>query len=202
MKSSVINLRPLLAAALSLCLAGCSQWHWDMGMDLDELALPEPEEKLSLGEVLERFGPPLRISASDSGYVMAWEHWQVRENNVGLSLGAAGADFMSADWGELRAKGEFILLTFDRDHMLTAAEYDSWDKHGGGGQAVQPFMGFVSVTDTDGLLDRRQQHRWGMTMTKRLPEALNTQSDPHSGQAGIEQRGTPTAVGQQALEMQ
>ena len=192
-----------VAACLSLLLlAGCSQWHWDMGVDLDEMALPAPGERLSLGEMLDRFGPPLRMSATDTGYVMAWEHWQVRENSLGFSLGAAGADFLSADWGEIRARGEFILLTFDREHMLTAAEYATWDKHGGGGQAIQPFMSFVSVTDTEGLLDRRRQHRWGMTMTQRLPEALNTQSDPHSGQAGLEQRGTPTAVGQQALEMQ
>jgi hypothetical protein len=172
-----------------------------MGMDLDELELPAPDEQVSLGEALERFGPPLRLSATDTGYVMAWEHWQVGESTLGFSLGAAGADFMSADWGQIRAKGEFILLTFDRNHQLTAAEYATWDKHGGGGQAIQPFMSFVSVTDTEGLLDRRQQHRWGMTMTQRLPEALNTGSDPHSGQSGLEQRGTPTGVGQQSLEM-
>lgn len=188
-------------ALLCLALSGCSQWHWDMGMDLDELALPAPDEQVSLGEALERFGPPLRLSATDTGYVMAWEHWQVGESTLGFSLGAAGADFMSADWGQIRAKGEFILLTFDRNHQLTAAEYATWDKHGGGGQAIQPFMSFVSVTDTEGLLDRRQQHRWGMTMTQRLPEALNTASDPHSGQSGLEQRGTPTGVGQQSLEM-
>jgi len=194
--------RRATSALLCLVLTGCSQWHWDMGFDLDEMVLPDPRsEKISLQEALDRFGPPLRISATDTGYVMAWEHWKVRENSFGISLGAAGADFMSADWGEIRAKGEFILMTFDREHMLTAAQHTTWDKRGGGGQAIQPFMGFVSVTDTDGLLDRRTQHRWGMSMTQRLPEALNRDSDPHSGQAGIEQRGTPTAVGQQSLEM-
>jgi hypothetical protein len=141
------------------------------------------------------------MSASETGYLLAWEHWEVGETNVGFSLGAAGADFLSADWGRMRAKGEFILLTFNRENLLTAAVRSDWDSNRGGGQAIQPFFSFVSVVDADDLVRRMHQHRWGMDILQSSRHALNRNSSPYTGQAGIEQRGTPSGVGQQSLEM-
>ena len=141
------------------------------------------------------------MSATESGFVLAWEHWHIREDSIGISLGALGADFMTADWGEMRVKGEFLLLTFDKQHLLSSATHSQWDNYGGGGQAVQPFFGFVSVVDADDLTDSLPQHRWGSTLLQRLPGTLNSNSSLDSGQNGLQQRGTPTAAGQQALEM-
>jgi hypothetical protein len=185
-----------------LLLGGCiTQWHYDLGEHMDAVAMPLPSKGTSLADTLVMLGPPHRMSASETGYLLAWEHWHVRETNVGFSLGAAGADFMSADWGRMRAKGEFILLTFDRDNTLTAAARSDWDSNRGGGQAVQPFFSFVSVVDADDLVRRMHQHRWGMGLLQRPTEALNRDSSPYSGQAGIEQRGTPRGAGQQTLEL-
>lgn len=156
---------------------------------------------MPLREALALLGPPLRMTATDTGFVLAWEHWHIRENELGVSLGALGADFMSADWGEMRAKGEFLLLTFDRDHLLTSATRSSWDNYGGGGSAIQPFFGFVSVVDSDDLLEPMPQHQWGISYLQRLPGTLNRHSSPDSGQSGLQQRGTPTAIGQQSLQM-
>jgi len=101
----------------------------------------------------------------------------------------------------MRVKGEFLLLTFDKQHLLSSATHSQWDNYGGGGQAVQPFFGFVSVVDADDLTDSLPQHRWGSTLLQRLPGTLNSNSSLDSGQNGLQQRGTPTAAGQQALEM-
>ena len=189
---------PLLLACL--LLGGCvTQWHYDLGEHMDADAVPLPAAGTSLAESLALLGPPHRMSASETGYLLAWEHWHVRETNVGFSLGAVGADFLSADWGRMRASGEFLLLTFDREHLLTAAVRTDWDSDRGGGQAVQPFFSFVPVVDADDLVRRMHQHRWGMDILQPTTRALNRNSSPYTGQAGIEQRGTPQGIGQQSL---
>ncbi len=194
--------RGLVILPALLLLGGCiTQWHYDLGEHIDEEEYPLPAAGTTLADTLLMLGAPHRMSASDNGYLLAWEHWDVRETSVGFSLGAAGADFLSADWGTMRAKGEFILLMFDRDNLLTAAARSDWDSNRGGGQAVQPFFSFVSVVDADDLVRRMHQHRWGMGMLRPPIEALNRESSPYTGQSGIEQRGTPRGIGQQALEL-
>ena len=90
-----------------LLLGGCiTQWHYDLGEHIDEEEMPLPPTGTTLADTLVMLGPPHRMSASDTGYLLAWEHWDVLETKVGFSLGAAGADFLSADWGRMRAKGE------------------------------------------------------------------------------------------------
>lgn len=190
-----------LAFSLAL-LSGCvTQWHYDLGMPLYQAELPGPEQNIGLAEALELLGPPQRMSASSTGYVLAWEHWHIRETSVGLSLGAMGADFLSADWGAMNAKGEFLLLTFNKQHLLTGSTRSQWDNHAGGGKAIQPFLSMVSVVDTGDLVNRLPQHRWGAAFLRPLPKGLNSSSDPNSGQNGLEQRGTPNAIGQRSLEM-
>jgi hypothetical protein len=182
----------------SCAITACSQWRYDLGTPLDSARLPQQDTPLGL--VLDQLGPPLRVSATDSGLVLAYEHWHIREEAIGFSLGALGAEFLSVDWGEMRVKGEFLLLTFDKQHLLSSATHSEWDNYGGGGQAVQPFFGFVSVVDADGLLDSMPQHRWGgALMQGRLAASLNRHSNPDTGHGGLQQRGTPTAVGQQSL---
>jgi hypothetical protein len=190
----------LCALLASSLLTACSQWRYDMGTPLASVDLPR--QNMRLEQALKLLGPPLRMSATDGGFVLAWEHWHIREDGVGFSLGALGADFLSADWGEMRVKGEFLLLTFDKQHLLTSATRSNWDNYGGGGKAVQPLFGFVSVVDTDDLTGSMPQHRWGRSLLeRRLPTSLNSGSNSDTGQHGLQQRGTPTAIGQQSLEM-
>lgn len=189
-----------LLAVLTL-LAGCTQWRYHLGDPLDYAQQPPLEKGITLQQALDVLGPPLRLSASDGGYVMAWEHWHISENTIGVSLGALGADFLSVDWGAMHAQGEFLLLTFDLDRTLTSVSHSTWDSKRGGGQAVQPFVGVVSVVEAGDLLEELPQHRWGFMQLQRMPTALNQGSSPDSGDAGLEQRGTPPSMGQRSLEM-
>ncbi len=190
----------LIALLTVAVLSGCTQWRYDMGDPLSPSQTPEPGQAPTLSEVLEQLGPPMRISATADGYVLAWEHWRVKEDTIGLSLGPLGADFLSIDLGNARMEGEFILATFNSEHELTGAAFSDWDSEAGRGQALQPFFG-VSVVDVDDLVSRMPQHSWGAASLDRLPEALNAHNRPDTGQAGIQQRGTPTGIGQQTLEM-
>lgn len=192
--------RKCLLATLCL-LAACTQWHYDLGAPLARTDFDETVEASSLAAVLDELGPPQRLSAAGNGFVLAWEHWRINEDTLGIRLGALGADIMSIDWGKARVRGEFLILTFDREHLLTASTYSSWDSKFGGGQAIQPFFSFVSLVDVDDLVEKMPQHRWGASTLQPMPRALNRGSNTDTGQNGIEQRGTPTTIGQHSLEM-
>jgi hypothetical protein len=200
-RTYVSRFRGALIALLTVAvLPGCTQWRYDMGDPLSPSQTPEPGQALSLSEVLAQLGPPMRLSATADGYVLAWEHWRVAEDTIGLSLGPFGADFLSIDWGAARMQGEFILATFDFQHRLTSAAFSTWDSDAGSGAALQPFVG-MSLVDVGDLVGRMPHHRWGAANLERLPEAINTPNRPDTGQAGIQQRGTPSGAGQRSLEM-
>ena len=190
-----------LLVGLLLLVQGCTQWRYDIGQSLADVQAPDAGQRPHLGEVLLQLGPPQRLSSTTNGYVMAWEHWLIREDSIGFSLGFLGADLLSIDWGDAKVSGEFLLLSFDSDHRLVSSDFSSWDGKAGGGSAVQPIFGVVSVVDVDDLTERMPQHDWGRGNLLRLPEAVNAPSAPDLGSGGIEQRGTPTGVGQRSLEM-
>ena len=194
-------IRTLAGLSVLWLLQGCTQWSYELGQPLSQSNIPTAEDALSLTAVLAELGPPQRISSAPSGYVMGWEYWQVRENSLGVSLGAMGADFLSVDWGRADVSGEFLLLTFDREHRLSGSTLSKWTGGIGSGSAIQPFFGVVDVVEVGDLVGRMPQHRWGATRLLPLPEAINSASRPDMGDTGIQQRGTPTGVGQQSLEM-
>lgn len=192
------DLRALGAVILVLLLSGCTQWRYELGSRLPAETLPASAS--SLGDVLTRLGPPQRLSALGNGYVLAWEFWQIREDTIGLSLGAMGADLLSVDWGKAHMHGEFLLVTFDRQHRVTSSSFARWSNDAGGGQAIQPMLGLVSLVDVEDMLADMPQHQWGGSLLSPLPEAVNSHSRPDTGQSGIQRRGTPTGSGQQSLE--
>ena len=190
--------------SLLLCLGalqGCSQWRYELGSPLAETQTPREADTPSLAAVLANLGPPTRVSALPAGYVLAWDHWRISEDTVGFSLNVLGVDFLSVDWGDARMRGESVLATFNRRHELTGAAFAQWDSHAGGSTSMQPLFG-VSLVEVDDLVAAMPVHRWGATSLDRLPAALNAANRPGNGRAGIQQRGTPTGIGQQTLELE
>jgi hypothetical protein len=109
-----------------LLLSGCTQWRYELGTRVSPDALSDTGQGLTLTEVLARLGPPARLSAEGEGYVLAWEYWQIREDTIGMSLGFLGADLASVDWGDAHMHGEFLLVTLDRQHQVTATGFARW----------------------------------------------------------------------------
>ena len=194
----------------SVLLGGCTQWRYDIGEPIASLQNADQTQpattgevkvpSLSLGQVLDQLGPPHHVSAASAGFAMAWEYWHIREDSVGISLGALGADFLTFDWGTMHAQGEFVLLTFDANHQLTAISRSTWDGPAGSGMAVQPFVSVISVLDSDDLRGPLPQHAWGAGLLQQLPRGLNRVSNTNEGRNGLQQRGTPAAVGQHTLD--
>jgi hypothetical protein len=192
--------RLLTVLALILLLSACTQWRYNLGTRLSPDLLPDDGQDLSLTDVLATLGPPLRLSEFGEGYVLAWEFWKIDEDTIGLSLGAMGINVFSIDWGDAHMHGEFLLVTFNRQHEVTGRAFSRWSNDAGGGQAIQPFLGIVSLVDVEDMVDNLPQHKWGSTLLQPLPEALNANSRPDMGQAGIQRRGTPTGTGQRSME--
>lgn len=190
----------LAALSLVLLLSACTQWRYELGTRLSPELLPEEHTHATLTDVLAKLGPPLRLSAAGEGYVLAWEFWKIREDTVGLSLGALGTDVLSVDWGRAHMHGEFLLVTFNRQHQVTGRAFSRWSNDAGGGQAIQPLVGLVSLVDVEDMVVDLPQHQWGSGLLLPLPEAMNAQSRPDTGQTGIARRGTPNGVGQRSLE--
>jgi hypothetical protein len=191
----------LTASLLMLLLSGCiSMRYYELGVPLTEADSPNPDDGVNLVTVMQQLGPPQRLSATTNGYVMAWEYWYVTERKVGFSLGAAGADFLSVDWGDANARGDFLLMSFDRDHRLLTSHFEEWDQSAGVGQGVQPFLSAIDVVDVEDLLRPLRQHEWGFNSLGSLPATLNRDNRMDTGQNGIQQRGTTRAVGQESSE--
>lgn len=181
-------------------LGGCTQWRYDLGTPILPDQLSEAAAGMPLGEVLANLGPPHRVSATTDGYVLAWEFWKIREDTIGLSLGALGTDLLSVDWGKARVSGDFLIAFFDHQHRLTASAFSQWQGDAGGGRAIQPMIGLVSLVDVEDLVDELPHHDWGAGLLEPLPVAVNSDSRPDTGQNGIQRRGTPVGIGQQSLE--
>jgi hypothetical protein len=193
-----INRGAAIVVLLSL-LSGCTQFHYELGEALP-LEVEAHREGDSLVSVMATLGPPLRLAAADDHLLMAWEAWRIRESAIGVSLGFAGADFLNADWGRARVRGDYLLMTFDAQKRLTAAARIKRDNRVGGGTAVQPLIGFVSVVDVQDLLLPLPQNSWGANQLLPLPAVLNNPQSPGLGNTGIEQRGTPVGAGARSLE--
>ncbi|MEM8660759.1 MAG: hypothetical protein AAGF35_07740 [Pseudomonadota bacterium] len=196
---TAIRVRAASVLLLAILLAGCSQWRYELGQPLVADSLPESDSPITLSEVLAQLGPPLRLSAVGTGYVLAWEHWTIDEDTLGVRLGALGADIMSVDWGDAQLTGEFLLVTFNRQHEVTAQTFSRWSSDSTDARAIQP-IGLVPLVDVDDMTDNLPQHFWGRELLLPIPQAINAQSRPDTGRSGIQQRGTPTGTGQRSLE--
>lgn len=189
-------MRGVLALLLVLwLLPGCSQWEHQLGASLPE-GYENTARGLTLAAVLADLGPPLRYSAGDSGLVMAWEAWNIREDTLGFSLGFAGADLLEVDWGDARISGDFLVISFDDERRVSGAFRARRDGDIGGGAALQPLGSLVSVVDVNDLLRSLPQHRWGASQLLPPAEALNNAQRPGMGDTAVEQRGTPGGAGQ------
>ena len=189
----------LLCLAALLFLGACSFNKYDLGTPLSTWQESSPPEDLA--GALELLGPPLRISALADGFTLAWEYWQVDEKKIGLSLRPLGLEFLSIDWGDANTQGEFLLLSFNSQHELVAARYSDWDRNAGGGKGIQALVSVVDVVDIDDLTEKLPYHRWGASALAPPPVGLNRSQNMNEGGNGLQQRGTPTAVGQHSLQM-
>ena len=61
--------RVLVLMCLLLSFAGCTQYRtYNLGVPLQESEMPTPEQGWTMSQVLDKLGPPLRLSAEANGW--------------------------------------------------------------------------------------------------------------------------------------
>jgi hypothetical protein len=190
-----------LACGAAMLIAACSRIPVGAGYEADfvtfDRVLPETAGTLTPGtatdeDVLAALGPPAAITAMADGYAFLYEGGRLRNRGVGANVYQARASYAWSAAGF--SLGAFV---FDRQGRLTAAAVERSDEGTGKGFSI----GTQNAAAVDQLpyILPASQHVWGRQLLDRLPAGLNAGSDPDSGEAGFELRGTSPSVGQRTL---
>lgn len=198
-----LRLTRALCISLIICLLGssCSQYTYVMGDDLVDANVGD-WVGMSASQVFSTLGPPHKLSGTTDGYVLAWENVTVVEQSAGFSLGLLGLNALQADWGSAAAEGELVLVMVDRSWTVIDVSGSRWNRSVGDGAGVQPVAAIAPLVDVDNFLTPMPHHFWGANMLLPIHQAQNNAMRPDTGQSGIQQRGTPRAVGQRSLEFE
>jgi len=186
---------------ISNFLWGCSQYSYVMGNALPPRTSVDWTDK-ALGTLMIEFGPPHHIARAPNGYFLAWEAVTVTETSAGLGLGVFGLNALQADWSNATASGDFLLVRVDQDGQVTEFSREDWQRIVGTGAGVQPIAAVAPLVDVDAYLTSLPQHEWGSALLLPIQQAQNMHSIPNISGAGIEQRGTPSAIGQKVLSLE
>ena len=199
----------MLQASRMLCLAvgiafgsgGCTVIHKQYDQRLPEAGTLQPG-RTHYRDVLAACGPPAKLSALDEQLVFLYEQAALTERQLGVNLELMGMTLFKLVYGRGHARRQVAMLTFDEAGELQAVGWDDHTESLGSGVSLQFIVALVSVTDSAGLDDVPTSHYWGASLlASELSEGLNRHSDPGSGTAGLEQKGTPHAAGQRTLEL-
>ncbi len=190
-------------ALICLCalLPACSQIREDVGqpfaVEASRLAAAN-----NYHQVLDLLGPPHRLSVGDAGMVFLYEEIDLIEDQVGINLSHNGFALFKAVAARGIAERRLLLVSFDRQGQNQALKYDEETGAAAWGAALQIIFAVAGVVDDGDLSQSPKVHEWGFALLEPdLPIALNRQQQLDSGSGGIQQQGTPTAVGQQTLEL-
>jgi hypothetical protein len=185
-----------------LLLGGCSTIREDVGQPLrvDDRAL---EGATDYHAVLDAFGPPHRLSIGDTGMVFLYEELDLFELQAGLNLSGKRAALFKAVMARGTAERRVLIASFDSRGNTQAIRYLEGEEAAARGAALQFVFAVAGVVDDDDLSRPPFIHEWGFGLLEAdLPCALNRGQSLETGNHGIEQQATPTAVGQHALELQ
>ena len=147
-------------------------------------------------------GPPHKLSRTDHGMTFLYEEVDLLERQLGLNLGAGEIVLLKAVAAREYAERRTLLLTFDAQGRKQSLNYHEWSDIAAQGAALQFVFIVASVADEGDLNDSPSSHRWGFGLLEAdLPRALNRRTSLESGESGVELKGTPTNIGQHALEL-
>ena len=191
----------MAAVGIGMLLQACTVIHQEVGQALhvDHSSLSEATH---YSEVLDLLGPPHKISRTSSGMVFAYEEVDLTERQLGVNLTIKDVTLLKVVVAREYADRQALMIVFDEGGDLKSYGHDEWSDIVAEGGAFQFIFVIASVADEGTLNDSPIVHDWGMGLLEaNHSHSLNRQSNLDTGQSGIEQIGTPTAVGQRTLEL-
>jgi hypothetical protein len=183
----------LLLFILISFMVSCTRMHLSVDKALDSARIHTIQQNTPYADVLAVLGPPAKLTALPSGFAFLYESTQASQRGLSLS-------FFVPVFSVNISKGNRVLdayVVVFNEHGLVV----------GSGQITKsvPLNFSLAVSLSTGgkfreLTTPAPQHHWGMSMLQPLSKTLNTANDVDAGMHGLEQRGTPLAVGQRTLE--
>lgn len=191
----------LLATAV-VCATGCASIDRRFGNPLPFEAFESVETASHYSVLLEKFGPPTRMTALPSGMAFLYEYVRIRERQYGLVLPGEVGNLIKAVYASADATTESMIFVFDDEGALLGSDSEITKSDAGGGFSVSLIFTLGSLTDTaDYEESARQSVDWGAGLTQPPLTMLNRAQSLETGESGFELSGTSPAAGQHTLEM-
>jgi hypothetical protein len=150
--------------------------------------------------ILDELGPPAYITSLADGFAFQYETLQVEEQQFGLSADVDLFRWFKLSYGRAKVDREVHTFVFNNAGYVQAYGKKQIRDDAGKGISYQFIVKVAQVVDTQYLEKASPQHNWGVALLQPLPVALNREQNLDSGLHGLEQRGTPTDIGQRTLE--
>jgi hypothetical protein len=196
-----IHLTTVLIVSLT-ALSGCASITNRIDRSLDSSVAELTEDHTHYHKILDELGPPAQISSLSNGFAFQYEALQIDEQQIGFAVDIEYFRWFKLAYGGARVKREVHTFVFDQDGYLEGYGNADFDEDVGKGVSYQFIVKVAQVVDTTHLEKPSAQHDWGFALLQPLPVTLNRAQSLDLGDHGMEQRGTPTAVGQRTLELQ
>lgn len=200
-------MRNRLLAALALlvfaALPGCTFIEKDIGHSFkrDAQAMLDFGKSLDVDDVLASLGPPHQLLGLQDGYAFLYQKFDVRERQLGISSDAPVLRWFKLSLADAGSSSQTLVARFDRDDQLTAGSLVSSKEELGEAGSIMFALSFVSQVDSTSLdSDLWGPGKWGKFLLQEPNILLNAQSSPDTGESALDQRRTPTDVGQRTME--
>lgn len=195
--------QPVFAILLVMAIAlnGCTIMNKQIDLPPSAKALAVKKVKTHYYEILDRLGPPAQITALSEGFAFLYESLLINEQQIGISMPGEVLSWFKLSVADTDVERQIQIFIFDKSGFLRSHVDRAVRDDIGDGLSFQFFVTVEQVVDTRYLEMDFVQQTWGFGLLKPLPQTLNSRQSLDSGTRGLEQRGTPTTVGQRALEM-
>ena len=191
----------LFLLLLFLLMAGCTS----ISRQIDREAVPTtPDLQIShthFYDILDHLGPPAQITALPGGFAFIYESLFIIEKQIGFSSTKDVLSWFKFSFSDADVHQLVHIFTFDKRGYLRSHVGRKTHKDIGDGSSLQFIFTLEEMVDTQYLEKDPIQQDWGFHLFRPLPQTLNANQSLDSGARGLEQIGTPTAVGQRTLEM-
>lgn len=190
----------LVSAAI--VLAGCAHLEHDIGEPLAIDSVKSLSAGSHFSEVLDRYGPPTKMSALPDGMVFLYEHVKLTERQYGLILPGEIGKWVKAVYASADADIETLLFIFDDEGRLRAADAETWSADAGAGMSMTLIFSAGSFTDTEAYESSAARSLdWGKALMQPPLVSLNAGQDLESGINGVQLTMNSSGIGQHTLEL-
>ncbi len=192
---------PALIAVVQIG-SGCAFLTRELGEPLPLGEIEDIKAQSNYSQVLDKFGPPTKMSALPDGMAFQYEYIELKERQYGLIFPGQIGKWIKAVFAKADASYEVMVFNFDEQGTVRSYGTDTWESNAGSGFSVTLIFSVGSLTDTEKYQQAMTNTlKWGAALTKPPLQTLNAQQSLETGVNGVQLTATGTKVGQHSLEL-